>query len=825
MKRPLALVTAATLCTCVFSAMAEHPWKYPQARVESVTDTYHGVTVADPYRWLENPDAPESRTWIDAQVALTSSYIAGVPQRAAIEQRITQLWNFERYGAPSKQGGKYVWSYNSGLQNQGVLFVADSLNDAGRVLLDPNTLKADGTMALAGIAITDDAKYMAYGVAEAGSDWNTWYVRDIATGQDLADKLEWVKFSGASWTNDGQGFFYSRFDAPSEGQKLTGENFFQKLYYHKLGTPQSEDVLVYQETDETKKDWGFGGGVTEDGNYLVISVWQGTDPKNRVYIKKISPSNNTKESLGDMNVVKLLDDRDASYEYVGNDGSVFYFNTNLDAPKGRIIAIDLNNPARSNWKQIVPESDARLTGVGMLGNNFFTSYLRDARSEVKQFDLAGNLVRTVELPGIGTSSGIGGKRSDTEAFYSFAGFTTPTRIYRFDLTTGASTLFKEAKVAFNPDDYVTEQIFYPSKDGTKVPMFITHKKGLEKNSNNPTLLYGYGGFDVSITPSFSVSNLVWMEMGGVYASANIRGGGEYGEEWHKAGTLTQKQNVFDDFIAAGEWLIANKYTTNKKLAIRGGSNGGLLVGACITQRPELFGAALPEVGVLDMLRFHRFTIGHAWRSDYGAADRYPNENDPNNTFGTEDQFKALFAYSPYHNVKQGVCYPATMVMTGDHDDRVVPAHSFKFAAALQAAQGQNASCDSPTLIRIETRAGHGAGKPTAKIIEEAADRWAFLVRALGMDPKLVVDAPAAAAADANDAAQAQPVIQTVALRVEGMKCEMCASKVEKAFKKIKGVQNVTIDVKAKSATVEGDHVNTDELIAALKDTEFKASHM
>jgi prolyl oligopeptidase len=415
---------------------------------------------------------------------------------------------------------------------------------------------------------------------------------------------------------------------------------------------------------------------------------------------------------------------------------VFYFNTNLDAPKGRIIAIDLKNPARANWKELVPQSDARLTGVGMLGDNFFASYLRDARSEIKQFDLKGQVVRTVELPGIGSAGGIGGKRTDTEAFYSFSGFTTPTRIYRFDLTTGKSTLFKQASVAFNPDDYTTEQIFYTSKDGTRVPMFLTYKKGLERNGNNPTLLYGYGGFDISVTPSFSVSNLVWMEMGGVYASANIRGGGEYGEEWHRAGTLTKKQNVFDDFIGAGEWLIANKFTNSKKLAIRGGSNGGLLVGACITQRPELFGAALPEVGVLDMLRFHRFTIGHAWRSDYGAVDKYPNEADPGNIYGTEEQFKALFAYSPLHNIKPGTCYPPTMIMTADHDDRVVPAHSFKFAAAIQAAQGKAKNCANPTLIRIETRAGHGAGKPTAKIIEEAADRWAFLVRALGMDPRI-----------------------------------------------------------------------------------------
>ncbi len=822
MARALTLRVVSPMMLALAATAGAHPWTYPAARVETVTDTYHGVTVADPYRWLENPDSEESRAWIDAQVALTTSYLAGVPQRGAIEARIRELWNFERYGAPSKQGNKYFWSYNSGLQNQSVLFVADSVSDSGRVLLDPNTLKADGTMALAGLAITDDARYMAYGVSEAGSDWNTWRVRDIATGKDLPDELNWVKFSGASWTNDGEGFFYSRYDAPKEGEKLTGENFFQKLYYHKLGTPQSDDVLVYQETEEVKKDWGFGGSVTEDGEYLVIGVWQGTDPKNRVYVKDISPKGNTKESLGDGSVMKLLDERDASYEYVGNDGSVFYFNTNLDAPKGRVIAIDLTKPDRSEWREIIPQSDARLTGVGMLGDNFFASYLRDARSEIRQFALDGTLVRIVELPGIGSASGIGGKRSDTEAFYSFSGFTTPTRIYRFDLGTGQSTLFKAAKVAFNPDDFVTEQEFYRSKDGTWVPMFLTYKKGLERDGNNPTLLYGYGGFDISITPSFSVSNLVWMEMGGVYASANIRGGGEYGEDWHRAGTLTQKQNVFDDFIAAGEWLVENKFTQPSKLAIRGGSNGGLLVGACITQRPELFGAALPEVGVLDMLRFHRFTIGHAWRSDYGAADKYPNEADPSNPYGTEEQFKALFAYSPYHNIKQGVCYPATMVMTADHDDRVVPAHSFKFAAALQAAQGKVENCKSPALIRIETRAGHGAGKPTAKIIEEAADRWAFLVRALDMNPQLKEAAPAAAAR-LIEIPVTIPVVRTVKMKVEGMKCELCADKVAKAYKKVGGVKDVQVNVKDKLVEVSGEKIDPQELAAALDGTDFTAS--
>ncbi len=804
MKRPILIALAAMSITPLL-AFAEHPWKYPAARLDvSITDNYHGVQVADPYRWLEDPDSTETRTWIDGQVALTNSYLAGVPQRQAIEDRITKLWNYEKFGTPSKQGGKYFWSYNSGLQNQSVMYVADALGDAGRILIDPNTLKADGTVALAGTSITDDGRYMAYGIAEAGSDWNTWKVRDIASGEDLPDVINWVKFSGASWTNDASGFFYSRYDEPKSGNALVNENYYQKLYYHKLGTSQSEDLLVYQESDEAKKDWGFGGGVTEDGEYLVINVWKGTDPKNRFYVKDISPKANTTEALADGKVVKLLDEMDASYEYVGNDGTVFYFNTNLDATRGRVIAIDLNKPERSNWKELIPQSDATLTGVGMVGNYFFANYLRDARTEIKVFDVAGKFVRDVDLPGIGSAGGFGGKRTDTETFYAYAGFTSPNRIYRYDVASGQSSLYKQAKVAFNPDDFVTEQVFYKSKDGTKVPMFLTYKKGLEKNSSNPTLLYGYGGFNISLTPSFSITNLVWMEMGGVYASANIRGGGEYGEDWHQAGTTTNKQNVFDDFIAAGEWLIANKFTSSKKLAIRGGSNGGLLVGACITQRPDLFGAALPEVGVLDMLRFHKFTIGHAWRSDYGSAD---------GDSSTTEQFQALLKYSPLHNIKSGTCYPPTMIMTADHDDRVVPAHSFKFAAALQAAQGKASNCDDPTLIRIETRAGHGAGKPTAKVIEEAADRWAFLIRALDMNPSF---------AAANQ--EVLPTLRTVAFNVDGMTCHACADSVKTTLQRVKGVKNVAINLEGKSATCDLDSdVEVATLLSAFEGTKYKVA--
>ncbi|MEY3230699.1 MAG: hypothetical protein RL689_788 [Planctomycetota bacterium] len=736
-------------------------WKYPPAKTVDQVDDYHGVKVADPYRWLEDPDSAESRQWIDAQNYLTEGYIRGVPERQAIIDRITKLWNFEKYGTPSKQGGRYFWSYNSGLQNQSVIYTADSLGGEGRVLIDPNTLKADGTMALAGMAVSDDGRYMAYGIAEAGSDWNTWKVRDIATGKDTDDVINWVKFSGASFTKDGKGFFYSRFDAPAAGEnKLTGSNFYQKVFYHVIGTPQDKDVLVYERADE--KDWGFGAGVTEDGRFVVMSVSKGTDPKNRVFYRDLAamPLSATAAAsdaaitdverrikaaveggkaddaaLGSLRAerakliaaagnasrgfVELLNDFDASYDFVTNIGSVFYFRTDLKAPMGRMIAIDTASPERSNWREVIPQSDATIQGVSFVGQHFFVSYLRDARSEVKVFDAKGAFVRDVALPGIGTAGGFGGKSTDTETFYSFSGFTTPARTYRHNVATGESTLFKEAKVAFNPDAYETTQVFYTSKDGTRVPMFIASKKGLTRDGSSPTLLYGYGGFNIPLTPAFSVSNLVWMEMGGVYAVANIRGGGEYGEAWHQAGTKLRKQNVFDDFIAAGEYLVKEKYTSPKKLAIRGGSNGGLLVGACIAQRPDLFGAALPEVGVLDMLRFHKFTIGHAWTSDYGSAEN-------------ADEFKALFAYSPLHNLKKGTCYPPTMVMTADHDDRVVPAHSFKFAAALQAAQA--ADCPSPALIRIESRAGHGAGKPTAKVIEEAGDRWSFLIRALDFSP-------------------------------------------------------------------------------------------
>ena len=679
---------------------------YPQARKSDQIDNYHGTEVADPYRWLEDPDSPESRTWIEAENALAFDFLEKIPSRKQIEERLTTLWNYERYGAPSLQGGRYFYGKNDGLQNQSVLYVAETLEAAPRVLLDPNTLSEDGTVALSGTAISDDGKRLAYSLSAAGSDWTEWYVRDVDTGIDLADHVRWVKFSGASWAKDGSGFYYSRYDAPPEGEELQQANYFQKLFFHALGTDQSEDTLIYERSDE--KEWGFDGKVSEDGAYLIISVRQGTEPKNRLFYKL----------LGDPNaeVVELIPNLEAQYRFLGNDGPVFWLRTNFKAPKNRVIALDTRTPGREHWAEVIPEAADLLEGVSLVGEKFIAEYLKDAATQIKVFALDGAFEREVALPGIGSAGGFGGKRAQTETFYSFTSFTTPTSIYRYNVPTGESTLYRQPQVAFDPSDYATTQIFYASKDGTQVPMFLTHKTGLTLDGGNPTYLYGYGGFDVSLTPSFSPALIAWMEMGGILAIPNLRGGGEYGAAWHEAGIKEKKQNVFDDFIAAAEWLIAHRYTSAPKLAIGGGSNGGLLVGACLTQRPDLFGACLPAVGVLDMLRFQKFTIGWAWTSDYGSAD-------------SPEEFPYLYAYSPLHNLKPGTSYPATLVTTGDHDDRVVPAHSFKFAAALQAAQ----SGPAPTLIRIETRAGHGAGKPTAKVIEEAADRWAFLVEVLGME--------------------------------------------------------------------------------------------
>ncbi|MTJ23435.1 S9 family peptidase [Dolichospermum sp. UHCC 0352] len=685
---------------------SKQPLTYPTISKSDQIDNYHGTAVADPYRALEDPDTEETKAWVEAQNQVTFSYLNEIPARAKIKQRLTKLWDYEKYGTPFKEGENYFYFKNDGLQNQSVLYTLPTLESEPRVLLDPNQLSEDGTVALSGIAISENGQLLAYGLSSSGSDWQEWKVRDIATGEDLQDHLQWIKFSGAAWTHDHQGFFYSRYDEPNEKTKLEDVNYYQKLYYHKLGTQQSEDILIYHRSDE--KEWGFGGNVTEDGKYLIISIWLGTDSKNLVFYQDLTNLNSE--------IIELINQFAADYSFINNDDHIFYFRTDLNAPKGRVIAIDTKKPTSENCQEIIPQAVETLESVGILNNQFVADYLQDAHSQIKIFDLKGNFIREVELPGIGSASGFGGKRHDPETFYSFTSFTTPGTIYRYDMKTGKSEIFRQPKVDFNADEYETKQVFYESKDGTKVPMFITQKKGIKLDGNNPTYLYGYGGFNISLTPSFSVSLLIWLEMGGVYAVPNLRGGGEYGEEWHQAGMKEKKQNVFDDFITAAEWLIANNYTKPAKLAIGGGSNGGLLVGACMTQRPDLFGAALPAVGVMDMLRFHKFTIGWAWVAEYGSSENAA-------------EFTNLYAYSPLHNLKMGTAYPPTLIITADHDDRVVPAHSFKFAAALQAAHNGNA----PVLIRIEIKAGHGAGKPTAKIIEEAADKWGFLVRVLAID--------------------------------------------------------------------------------------------
>ncbi len=710
------LTLVALVAALVSISHAQEPKKlqYPDTKKVDVVDDYHGTKVADPYRWLEDDVRvnKDVAAWVEAQNKVTFGYLQGIAEREAIKKRITDLFNYEKLSAPFKVGGKYFFSRNDGLQNQSVLFVQDALDAPPKLVMDPNTWSKDGTVALAGLAVSDDAKFIAYGTAAAGSDWNTWKVFDLAAGKDLADELKWVKFSGASWSHDNKGFYYSRFPAPKDGAAFQSLNVDMKLYYHKVGTPQSEDVLVYERTDNPK--WSVSGEVSEDGKWLIIDIGDGTTSrKARVAYKDLTDPN--------AKIVELIDNHENKFNFLGNDGATFYFQTDYKAQKYQIVAIDTKNPDKKNWKTIIPEANEPLEGVSLVGNRFICTYLKDAKSLVKVFEVDGKLVREVELPGIGTAGGFGGKRDYTETFYTFSSFATPPSTYRYDIATGKSTLFRQAKVKFDPAEYEVKQVFYPSKDGTKVPMFIAHKKGIKLDGTNPVLLYGYGGFNISLTPGFSVSRLQWMEMGGVFALANLRGGGEYGDAWHRAGTKLQKQNVFDDFIAAAEYLVKEKYTSPKKIGIQGGSNGGLLVGACMTQRPDLYGAALPAVGVMDMLRFQKFTAGRYWVDDYGSSEN-------------SSEFNELVKFSPYHVLlKNGAKeYPPTMVTTADTDDRVVPGHSFKFAAALQA----NHKGPNPVLIRIETKAGHGAGKPTAKVIEETADQWAFLVKSLDFKPTI-----------------------------------------------------------------------------------------
>lgn len=712
-----------------FTLYAQNGFNYPKPKKVDQVDDYHGTKVADPYRWLEDTKAAEAQAWIADQNKVTDAYLATISERESIKARLTELWNYERFSAPFKIGKRYLYSKNDGLQNQSVMYITDSISDPGRVFFDPNKLSADGTVSLSGSSFTDDGKLWAYGLATGGSDRTEWKVMDVETGKLLPDTLKPNRQGGVSWLKDNSGFFYSRFPDAEEGVELKGQNFYQKLYFHKLGTPQSDDIVIYERPDN--KEYFVGGGVTEDGKFLIIYVGKGTSPKNMVYYMPLAGFNtstgvsegytpgenipaNDLAARRKAQIQPLITELVANYSFIGNDDRTFYFSTDKDASRSKIVAVD-TMAKLGKWSDLIPEAAETLQGVDFLNDQFVLTYLKDAYTQIKIVDRNGKAIREVKLPGIGSAGGFNGKRHERETFYTYSSYNAPPTIYRYDMKTGKSEMFRKAGVKFDPAGYEVKQVFYNSKDGTKVPMFIVHKKGIKLDGNNPTLLYGYGGFNIPMTPGFSVARLPWLEMGGVYVVANLRGGSEYGEAWHEAGTKLKKQNVFDDFIAAGEWLIANKYTQPSKLAIQGGSNGGLLVGAVLNQRPDLFGAALPAVGVMDMLRFPKFTIGWAWTSDYGSPDN-------------PEEFKAIYAYSPYHNIKAGTKYPATLVTTADHDDRVFPAHSFKYAAALQEAQAGTA----PVLIRIETKAGHGAGKPTAKIIEEQADIYGFLVKNLGM---------------------------------------------------------------------------------------------
>jgi prolyl oligopeptidase len=672
--------------------------QYPESRRVDQVDDYFGEKIADPYRWLEQLDSPQTRAWIEAQNKVTLPYLEKIPQRAKYKERLTQLWNYERFGMPVKGGDRYFYTRNDGLQNQSVLYVADSLDGAPRVLLDPTTLLADGTAALAAWIPSEDGKLIAYGIQEAGSDWEQWKVRDVATGKDSEEQLKGVKWAAVAWAKNGSGLYYSRYDG--------GVNFYSKLFFHKLGAPQSDDELIYENRDI--KEWTFIPELSQDGRYLIIVIWKGSDGTNQLYYKDLQQPSAP--------VVELIKGFDAAYNFVGNDGGRFWIRTDAGAPMGRVVEVDTAHPDRVKWKDVIPQASEALQSASLVGDRFFASYLQDASSQIRVFDLKGAPVREVKLPGLGSAGGFNGKRTDTETFYTYLSFVQPPTIYRYDVRAGDSSVFKQPRLTFNAADFETERVFVTSKDGTRVPMFVTHRKGMKLDGDNPTILYGYGAFRISLTPRFSPETVAFLEQGGVYAQPSLRGGFEYGEAWHQAGMFERKQNVFDDFIAAAEWLIANKYTQSSKLAIRGGSNGGLLVGAVLTQRPELFGAALPAVGVMDMLRFQRFSINWTLAAEYGSSDQ-------------PDQFKYLRAYSPLHNLKPGTKYPPTLITAGDHDDRLPPIHSYKFAATMQHDQAG----DAPVLIRIDTRTGHGMGRPVTKEIDLAADSLAFIHHALGMN--------------------------------------------------------------------------------------------
>jgi prolyl oligopeptidase len=683
--------------------VAVRRFDYPASPRGPTVDVLHGVAVRDPYRWLEDSSRADTQSWITAQNRLTRSYLDALPRRAAIRARLSELWDFERFELPVSRGGRYFYRYNSGLLNQPVLYWLSSLDAPPKLLLDPNLSSAEGTVALTHAVPSDDGRLLAYGLARAGSDWTEWRVRRVDDGQDLPDLLQWSKFSSVAWRKDGTGFYYSRYDEPQAGAALLEANYFNKLFFHRLGQAQTEDTLVYERKDKSK--WSFGATATRDGRYVVITASEGTDPKNAVlYLDLTRPK---------APPVALVPSVDAAYGFIGNRGSTFWFHTDLAAPRGRVVEIDVA-AATPRFVEVIAQQPETLQQVERVGGRFFANYLKDAYSEVRVIGAAGKLEQVVPLPGLGTVWLTEGDDQRSETFFSFESYHDPRRLLRYDVASKASQVFRQPQLKFDADAYETRQVFFPSKDGTRISMFITHKRDLRPGPETRCLLYGYGGFSISMTPSFGVGHLAWLELGGVLAVPNLRGGGEYGEQWHEAGKKAHKQNVFDDFIAAAEYLQRERLTSQPKLAIAGRSNGGLLVGAMLAQRPELFGAALPGVGVMDMLRFHKFTTGWTWVDDYGSPD---DAND----------FKTLYAYSPLHNLRVGVKYPATLVTTADHDDRVVPAHSFKFAAALQHAQAGVA----PILIRIDTRAGHGAGIPTSKRMDEIADQWAFLLHELG----------------------------------------------------------------------------------------------
>ncbi len=708
MKNLILSIIALTLLSSCSETKKKEPIivSYHKTKKVDTVDTYFDTEIQDPYRWLEDDMSEETGEWVKAQNAVTFGYLDSIPFRKELKERLSSLWNYEKVGSPFKEGDYTYFYKNDGLQNQYVVYRYKTGDDpsTAQVFLDPNTFTDDGTISLGALTFSEDGQTTAYSISEGGSDWRKVLVMNSETKEIMEDTLVDIKFSGLSWKGN-DGFYYSSYDKP-KGSELSAKTDQHKLYYHKLGTPQSEDVLVFGGTPEEKHRY-VGGYVTEDNKYLVVTASVSTSG-NKLFIKDLEQPNS--------NFVTVLDHTDSDTYVMENEGTTLYLSTNLDAPNKKIVKVDASNPTPENWVDFIPETENVLSPSSG-GKYFFAEYMVDAVSKVFQYDFDGNMIREIELPGVGSAGGFGAKKNETELYYSFTNYVNPSTIYKLDMDSGKSELYRKSKIDFNPEDYESNQVFYTSKDGTKVPMIITHKKGLEMNGKNPTILYGYGGFNISLTPSFSIANAVWMEQGGIYAVPNLRGGGEYGKEWHIAGTQMQKQNVFDDFIAAAEYLIDNKYTSSDYLAIRGGSNGGLLVGATMTQRPDLMKVALPAVGVLDMLRYHTFTAGAGWAYDYGTAE------------DSKEMFEYLKGYSPVHNVNAGTSYPATLVTTGDHDDRVVPAHSFKFAAELQEKQAGT----NPVLIRIETDAGHGAGTPVAKTIEQYADIFGFTLFNMGYE--------------------------------------------------------------------------------------------